>query len=107
MCGSHLIKAYSRTQSNITLSLGEDEFYALVAGASEALGIVAMSEFFGAKFDAYLYADASAAIGMANRECWGGSIIWTPGPCGSCKRVGSADWGWTRPSGSRSRRTLR
>ena len=36
--------------------------------ASEALGIVAMSEDFGDKADAYLYADASAAIGVANRE---------------------------------------
>ena len=66
--GSHLIKAYSRTQSNIALSSWEDEFYALVSTASEALGIVAMSEDFGDKADAYLYADASAAIGVANRE---------------------------------------
>ena len=65
---SHLIKAYSRTQSNIALSFGEAEFYALVATASEALGIVAMTEDFGEKADAYLYADAGAAIGVANRE---------------------------------------
>jgi hypothetical protein len=68
MYGSHLIKAYSRTQSNIALSSGEAEFYALVSTASEALGIVAMTEDFGDKADAYLYADASAAIGVANRE---------------------------------------
>ena len=36
--------------------------------ASEALGLVAMSEDFGDKIDAFLYADASAAIGVANRE---------------------------------------
>ena len=51
MNGSHLIRAYSRTQSNIALSSGEAEFYALVATASEALGIVAMTEDFGDKVD--------------------------------------------------------
>ena len=68
MYGSHLLKAYSRTQSNIALSSGEAEYYALVATASEALGLVAMTDDFGDKSDAYLYADASAAIGVANRE---------------------------------------
>ena len=66
MNGSHLIKAYSRTQSNIALSSGEAEFYALVATASKALGIVAMTDDCGDKADAYLYADARAAIGVAN-----------------------------------------
>ena len=68
MHGSHLIRAYSRTQSNIALSSGEGEFYALVSTASEALGVVAMSEDFGDRTEAYLYADASAAIGVAYRE---------------------------------------
>ena len=62
MHGSHLVKAYSRTQSNIALSFGEAEFYGVVSTASEAPGLVAMPEVFGDKFDAYLYADASAAI---------------------------------------------
>ena len=68
MHGAHLIKTYSRTQSNIALSSGEVEFYGLVATASEALGMVAMTEDFGDKVDPFLYADASAAIGVANRE---------------------------------------
>ena len=68
MHGSHLVKAYSRTQRNIALSSGDAEVYALVSTASEALGIVAMSEDFWDKTEAYLYADASAAIGVANRE---------------------------------------
>ena len=68
MHGSHLIKAYSRTQSNVALSSGEAEFYAAVSAASESLGVVAMTEDYGDKLDAYLYADASAAIGIANRE---------------------------------------
>ena len=68
MHGSHLVKAYSRTQSNIALSSGEAEFYGLVSTALAALGLGAMSEDFGDKVDAFLYADASAAIGVANRE---------------------------------------
>ena len=68
MHGSHLLKAYSRTQSNIALSSGEAEYYGLVSTASEALGLVAMTEDFGDKAESFLYADASAAIGVANRE---------------------------------------
>ena len=52
MHGSHLVKAYSRTQSNVALSSGEAEFYGLVSTASVALGLVAMSEDFGEQIDA-------------------------------------------------------
>ena len=68
MHGSHLIKTYSRTQSNIALSSGKAELYARVSTSSEASGVVAMSEDFGDRGEAYLDADASAAIGVANRE---------------------------------------
>ena len=68
MHGAHLVKAYSRTQSNIALSSGEAEFYGLVSTASEALGLVAMTEDFGDQVESYLYADASAAIVVANQE---------------------------------------
>ena len=68
MHGSHLAKSYSRTKSNVALSFGEAEFYAHVATASEVLGLVAMTEDVGDKTKAYLYADASAAIGVASRE---------------------------------------
>ena len=68
LIGKHTIKSWSSTQASIALSSGEAEFYGLVLTASEALGLVAMSEDFGDKIDAFLYADASAAIGVANRE---------------------------------------
>ena len=68
MHGAHLVKAYGRTQSNIALSSGEAEFYGLVSTASEALGRGAMIEDVGDKVESYLYDDASAAIGVANRE---------------------------------------
>ena len=65
MQGSHLVKAYSRTQSNITLSSGEAEFYGFVSTAPEALGLVVISEDLSDKIDAFLYADASAAMRVA------------------------------------------
>ena len=48
------------------MSSGEAEYYSLVATALEALGLVAMTEDFGDKTEAHLYADVSAAIGVAN-----------------------------------------
>ena len=93
MHGSHLVKAYSRTQSSIALSSGEAEFYGLVSTSSEALGLVAMSEDCGDKVDAFLHADASAAIGVANREGLGGFAISTLIHCGCSRRFDSVGWG--------------
>ena len=42
MIGEHVIKSWSRTQKAITLSSGEAELVALVAGMSEGLGIRAL-----------------------------------------------------------------
>ena len=47
---------------------GGAEIYAVMSAASESFGIVAMTEDYGKESEAYLYADASAAIGIANRE---------------------------------------
>ena len=96
MHGFHLVKAYSRTQSNIALSSRDAEYYALVSTVSEALGLVAMTEDFGDKAEAYLYADAGAAIGVANREGLGRSVISIPSRSGCSKRFESADLGWAR-----------
>ena len=42
MVGSHLIKAWSRTQNHITLSSAEAELYAMVKCTAELLGIKSM-----------------------------------------------------------------
>ena len=47
MIGEHVIKSWSRTQKAITLSSGEAELVALVAGMSEGLGI--RSSFIGGR----------------------------------------------------------
>ena len=67
MNGTHLIKSYSKTQANIALSSGEAEFYSMVHATSEALGLKAMTEDYHSKIDPWLYVDASAAIGVAQR----------------------------------------
>ena len=64
MFGKHLVKAYSRTRSNVAVGAGEAKFYAFVSAASESLGMVAMTEDYGGKVDALLY-KASAAIELA------------------------------------------
>ena len=67
MNGTHLIKSYSKTQANIALSSGEAEFFSMVHATSEALGLKAMTEDYHSKIDPWLYVDASAAIGVAQR----------------------------------------
>ena len=67
MHGGHLIRAYSKTQSNIALSSGEAEFYSMVAASSEAIGLRAMTIDYDHELEPWLYVDASAAIGVAQR----------------------------------------
>ena len=67
MHGSHLIKAFSRTQSNIALSSGEAEFYSMVGASSEALGLKAMTRDYEEEISPWLYVNESAAIGVAQR----------------------------------------
>ena len=68
MHGKHLLKTYSRTQNTIALSSAEAELYATVQGASEGLGFAAMALDFGKTMVPWLYVDASAAIGIAQRK---------------------------------------
>ena len=63
-----LIKHYSRTQSTIALSSAEAELYATVSAASEGLGLAAMCGEYGQVLWPYINANASAAIGIAQRK---------------------------------------
>ena len=66
--GSHVIKSWSSTQSNIALSSGEAEYYGLVQGASAALGIRSMLREVGVDARIRVSTDASAAKGIASRR---------------------------------------
>ena len=61
-CGACL-KTWSRTQPTIALSSGEAELAAVVAGVAEGLGMLSVLADFG-----MLRSDATAAIGIAQRE---------------------------------------
>ena len=67
--GSHLIRAYSKTQAVVAKSSGESELYAVVRASSEALGILTLLSDFGlSTMRASVGMDASAAIGIVQRQ---------------------------------------
>ena len=68
MYGSHCLKSWSVTQSVISLSSGEAEYYAMVKGGSVAMGFQAMMGELGEKLGIELRCDASAAVGMVMRR---------------------------------------
>ena len=67
MIGNHLVKSWSNTQSIVSLSSGEAEYYGIVKGSSMALGIKSMMADFGVTMGVRIKTDASAAKGIANR----------------------------------------
>ena len=70
MRGRHTLKTWSKTQGCVALSSGEAELQGIVKAASECLGVEAITRDVGVRLvgKAYIYADASAAIGMASRR---------------------------------------
>ena len=68
MMGSHVIKTWSTTQSVVSISSGEADYYAMVKGASSGIGIQAMMEEMNIKVGLRLNTDASAAVGIAMRR---------------------------------------
>ena len=69
--GEHLLKTWSTTQSVIALSSGEAEYYGLVKGASQGLGLKAMLQEAGVVTKVVIKTDASAAKGIALRRGMG------------------------------------
>jgi hypothetical protein len=68
MMGWHTIKTFSSTQATIALSSGESELYALTKGASQALGFIALARDLGSTIQATVHTDASAILGIVNRQ---------------------------------------
>ena len=66
--GEHCLKAWSVNQSVIALSSGEAEFYGIVKGASNALGVAGVLNDLGVNLSVSVSTDASAAKGIANRR---------------------------------------
>ena len=67
MLGRHCVKSWSSTQAVIALSSGESEYYSLVKGASEALGLRNAMRDWNLEVEVDLATDSSAALGIASR----------------------------------------
>ena len=68
MYGCHGIKAWSATQQVIALSSGEAEYYGMVKGAGNALGLSGVLQDLGICLPIILYTDSSAAKGISSRR---------------------------------------
>ena len=68
MSGLHVLKTWSTTQATVALSSAEAELFALVKGASQALGMMAIGRDLGIPMQVTLHSDASAALGIIQRQ---------------------------------------
>ena len=68
MLGNHCPKTWSSTQKTIALSSGEAELIALVKMSTETLGSMNMLKEWGIQPGARIFADSSAALGVAHRK---------------------------------------
>ena len=66
--GTHTIKSWSRTQSLVALSSGESELYAALKASAETFGMLAIMNDFGWRLRGEVWGDASAALGIINRQ---------------------------------------
>ena len=65
--GGGMMKSWSGTQASTAMSSGEAEYYAMVKGASEALGIQALAADLGWSWKVRMWVDSSAAKSIASR----------------------------------------
>lgn len=66
--GSHVIKAWSKTQATVALSSAEAELTGICAAASEGLGLQALCNDLGVPLKLRVHSDAAAAIGICRRR---------------------------------------
>ena len=66
--GWHLIKSWSTTQATVAMSSAEAELYAMTKGAANSLGFMAMAADLGVTLNATVHCDASAALGIVQRQ---------------------------------------
>ena len=68
MIGSHCIKSWSITQVVMALSSAEAELYALLRAATQTLGLMAVAADMGQNARGAVHVDASATLGILNRQ---------------------------------------
>jgi len=68
MHGTHCLKSWSSTQRVIAGSSGEADYYGIVKGGSNSLGMRSLMNDLGVSISIHIKSDASAAIGIASRR---------------------------------------
>ena len=68
MLGAHCIRTWSATQTSVALSSAEAELVALVRASTEAIGLCQLAAEWRIQMRAQVFADASAALGIAARK---------------------------------------
>ena len=68
MVGKHLVKSWSSTQGQISLSSGEAEFYGVAKSSGVALGYQALLLDLGLGLPLRIWTDSSATMGICNRQ---------------------------------------
>ena len=69
MLGTHVLESWSTNQAVIALSSGEAEYYGMVKGASQSIGLRGLADDLGVTYKGpiQINTDASAAIGIGSR----------------------------------------
>jgi len=65
--GIHTLKTWATTQATVALSSAEAEYYGLVKGSCQLLGLLSLLQDFGIKCMGRIHIDSSAAKGIASR----------------------------------------
>ena len=68
MLGTHLLKSWASTQTSVSLSSGEAEFYGVVKASGVSLGYQALLRDVGINLPIRVWTDSSATIGICGRQ---------------------------------------
>ena len=68
LVGGAAVKSWSRNQKVRALSSGEAEFYAIVSGVAEGLGMMTLAADLGWRSTVVLWTDSNAAKGICGRK---------------------------------------
>ena len=71
MIGTHMIKAWSKTQNSISLSSAEAELIAMVKLSTELLGLMNLARDLNCRLHGRVRADSSAALAVVKRQVAG------------------------------------
>ena len=66
--GGHLIKSWSSTQTSVSLSSGESEFYGVVKAGGVSLGYQALLRDLGLNLPVRVWTDSTATLGICGRQ---------------------------------------